>query len=87
MTFFWSKRFCFLFKDIIKLYIFAFSKVKELLKKMPIFDQNWVNATFSTKLKWHFYGLKSFVFYMKQHQTIKLGILKRKRTFEANDNF
>ena len=65
----------------------AFSKVKELLKKMPIFDQNWVNATFSTKLKWHFYGLKSFVFYMKQHQTIKLGILKRKRTFEENDNF
>lgn len=54
---------------------------------MPIFDQNWVNATFSTKLKWHFYGLKSFVFYMKQHQTIKLGILKRKRTIEANDNF
>ena len=54
---------------------------------MPIFDQNCVNATFSTKLKWHFYGRKSLVFYMKQHQTINLGILKRKRTFEENDNF
>ena len=35
----------------------AFSKVKELLKKMPIFDQNWVNATFSTKLKYTMPGL------------------------------
>ena len=59
---------------------------------MPIFDQT---CGITPLEKCHFFDLvkmtllrpKSLVFYLKQHQTIYLGILKRKTTFEENANF
>ena len=64
--------------------IFRLTKLAFLVARaIPL----WRKATFLSKLKWHFYGLKSLVFYLKQHQTIYLGVLKRKATFEENANF
>ena len=55
---------------------------------MPIFDQtHGKNGKFSTKLKLHFYGLKSLVFYLKHDHTRYPGVLKRKETFKENANF
>ena len=47
----------------------------------------WKNANFSTKIKSHFCALKSLVSYLKHHQTLYLGVLKRKTFFEENANF